>query len=96
MNFIIPQNFNFKNKFLGLIDYPTLILDFIYLIFLNSLLNIFIHDLLVKLIFIIILFFPIFLLSLFSFNNESFIYVLFYIIKYYFSPRLYILNDVEK
>lgn len=40
MNFIIPQNFNFKNKFLGLIDYPTLILDFIYLIFLNSLLNI--------------------------------------------------------
>ena len=66
MNFIIPQNFNFKNKFLGLIDYPTLILDFIYLIFLNSLLNIFIHDLLVKLIFIIILFFPIFLLSLFS------------------------------
>ena len=71
MNFIIPQNFNFKNKFLGLIDYPTLI-------------------------FIIILFFPIFLLSLFSFNNESFIYVLFYIIKYYCSPRLYILNDVEK
>ena len=69
MNFIIPQNFNFKNKFLGLIDYPTLILDFIYLIFLNSLLNIFIHDLLVKLILIIILFFPIFLLSLFSFNN---------------------------
>ena len=96
MNFIIPQNFNFKNKFLGLIDYPTLILDFIYLIFLNSLLNIFIHDLLVKLIFIIILFFPIFLLSLFSFNNESFIYVLFYIVKYYFSPRLYILNNVEK
>ena len=84
MNFIIPQNFNFKNKFLGLIDYPTLILDFIYLIFLNSLLNIFIHDLLVKLIFIIILFFPIFLLSLFSFNNESFIYVLFYIIKFHF------------
>ena len=96
MNFIIPQNFNFKNKFLGLIDYPTLILDFVYLTFLNSLLNIFIHDLLVKLIFIIILFFPIFLLSLFSFNNESFIYVLFYIIKYYCSPRLYILNNVEK
>ena len=69
MNFIIPQNFNFKNKFLGLIDYPTLILDFIYLIFLHSLLHIFIHDLLVKLIFIIILFFPIFLLSLFIFNN---------------------------
>ena len=88
MNFIVPQNFNFKNKFLGLIDYPTLIL--------NSILNIFVHDLLVKLIFIIILFLPIFLISLFSFNNESFIYVLFYIIKYYFSPRLYILNDVEK
>ena len=81
MNFIVPQNFNFKNKFLGLIDYPTLIFDFIYLSVLNTILNIFIHDLLVK---------------LFSFNNESFIYVLFYIVKYYFSPRLYILNNVEK
>ena len=57
MNFIVPQNFNFKNKFLGLIDYPTLIFDFIYLSVLNTILNIFIHDLLVKLIFIIILFF---------------------------------------
>ena len=96
MNFIVPQNFNFKNKFLGLIDYPTLIFDFIYLSVLNTILNIFIPYLLVKLNFIIILFLPIFLMSLFSFNNESFIYVLFYIVKYYFSPRLYILNNVEK
>ena len=96
MNFIVPQNFNFKNKFLGLIDYPTLIFDFIYLSVLNTILNIFIHDLLVKLIFIIILFLHICVMSLFSFNNESFIYVLFYIVKYYFSPRLYILNNVEK
>ena len=74
MNFIVPQNFNFKNKFLGLIDYPTLIFDFIYLSVLNTILNIFIHDLLVKLIFIIILFLPIFLMSLFSFNNELFMF----------------------
>ena len=65
MNFIVPQNFNFKNKFLGLIDYPTLIFDFIYLSVLNTILDIFIHDLLVKLIFIIILFLPIFLMILF-------------------------------
>ena len=70
MNFIVPQNFNFKNKFLGLIDYPTLIFDFIYLSVLNTILDIFIHDLLVKLIFIIILFLHIFLMSLFCFNNE--------------------------
>ena len=96
MTFIIPQNFNFKNKFLGLIDYPTLFFDFVYLFLLNSFLNFFINDLLFKLILIIILFLPIFLLSLISFNHESFIYVLFYIVKYYFSPRLYILNNVEK
>ena len=27
MNFIIPQNYKFKNKILGIIDYPTAILN---------------------------------------------------------------------
>ena len=30
MKFIFPQNFNFKNKILGIIDYPTAIFNVIY------------------------------------------------------------------
>ena len=29
MKFIFPQNYKFKNKFLGIIDYPTIILNVI-------------------------------------------------------------------
>ena len=30
MNFIFPKNYNFKNKFLGFIDYPTIFLNIIW------------------------------------------------------------------
>ena len=30
MKFIFPQNYNFKNKLLGIIDYPTAIFNVIY------------------------------------------------------------------
>ena len=30
MKFVIPQNYNFKNKFLGIIDYSTLIINVIF------------------------------------------------------------------
>ena len=33
MKFIFPQNYSFKNKFLGIIDYSTLIINLIFYIF---------------------------------------------------------------
>ena len=55
MKFIFPQNFNFKNKLLGIIDYPTAIFNVIYFLLLFSICNLIISNLTVK-IFILVIF----------------------------------------
>ena len=40
MKFIIPQNYNFKNKILGIIDYSTAILNIIWYFIIFIILNI--------------------------------------------------------
>ena len=75
--FIIPQNFNFKNKFLGFIDYSTLI--FLIICYLISYL----------IINFIILNGPLTLLSIIGFYNENIVYVLYYIIKFFKNQNIY-------
>ena len=91
MKFIFPQNYNFNFKFFGFLDYKTLFFNLIYffIIFLFS--NIFskINN---KIIFIIIFYFPILLISLFGFNQENIIYVFKYIFIYLKKPKLYLYN----
>ncbi len=92
MNFIIPRNYKLNIKLFGLFDYSTAILDLIILILLICLSNIIFNSIKLKVFIVIAIFFPIFLLSIFSFNQESFISVLHYIIKFIVNPK-YILYD---
>ena len=41
MKFIIPQNYNFKNKLLGFMDYSTAVFNVIWALFVFLLINIF-------------------------------------------------------
>lgn len=88
MKFIFPQNYNFKSKILGWIDYSTAILDVVWAVLTFGFVNLFHFDLTVKIFIFVIFFFPIFLLSIVGFNGENIIYVCTYILKYIFRPKI--------
>lgn len=87
MKFIFPQNYNFKSKLLGVIDYSTIFLnlfwDFLIFIFINIFNNINI-----KIFVFFILCFPLFLFSITGFNGENITYVMTYIIKFILKQKL--------
>ncbi len=90
MKFIFPQNYNFKNKLFGILDYSSLILNIIWDVIIFILINLFFKSLNIK-IFIFVLFcFPILLFSIIGFNHENIVYILIYIINYIKSPKLYL------
>lgn len=90
MNFIFPQNFNFKNKLLGFIDYPTAIFNIIYFIILLFICNLLIRSINLKIFIIIFFYFPFFLLTVLDFNHENILYFLWYVIKFLFKPKIYL------
>ena len=90
MKFIFPQNFNFKNKILGVIDYPTPIFNVIYFFFIYGFFNIFVSNLTLKIFFIILFYFPIFLISIIDFNHENILYFFWYMIKFMIRPKIYL------
>lgn len=90
MNFIIPQNYKFKNKILGIIDYPTAVFNIIWNIILYFFLKNFLANITVKIFIFSSLSFPILLLTIISFNNESPIYTARYIIKFLLKPKIYL------
>lgn len=92
MKFIFPQNYNFKNKILGIIDYTTLIFNIIWIALTVFLLNIIFNNLNIKIFFTIIFCFPIIILSLIGFNGENILYVFSYMFKYIFKQKLYLYN----
>ena len=90
MKFIFPQNYNFRSKFLGFIDYSTAILNVLWATFVFCILNILIFSLKIKIFIFIILCLPVLIFSFVGFNHENIIYVLFYILKYIHSPKVYL------
>lgn len=90
MKFIFPKNYNFKNKIFGFIDYSTAIFNIICFFILFSICKLLFSNLNLKILFLIITYFPIFLLSIIGFNNENIVYIIFYIVKYLVRPKLYL------
>ena len=90
MKFIFPQNYNFKTKFLGIIDYPTAILNIIVWITVFIIAKMFNLSILITIIIFIIICFPLFLISIFGFHQENIIYVLKYIFTYFRNPKIYL------
>lgn len=94
MNFIIPRNYKFKNKILGIIDYPTALFNLIWNALLYFLLKNIIVSLTIKIFIFSTLSFPILLLTIISFNNESPIYTIKYIIRFLIKPKIYLFKKI--
>lgn len=89
MKYIFPQNYAFKNKLFGFIDYSTLALNIIWDAFIFCVLDILFSNTTLKLSLLIIFCFPLFLFSIIGFNHENFLNVLVYLFKFIKRPKIY-------
>ena len=90
MKFVFPQNYNFKNKLFGIIDYSTVFLNLVWDIFIFALSNVIFSSWTIKIFVIVIFCFPLLLLSFIGFNGENILYVCYYLIKFVLKPKLYL------
>lgn len=87
MKFIFPQNYSFKNKLFGVIDYNTIILNIIWDFFVFIFINLF-NNLNIKIFLFVVFCFPLFIFSFSGFNGENIVYVISYITKYLLKNKL--------
>jgi hypothetical protein len=90
MKFIIPKNYNYHLKILGLIDYPTAIFNLLVLGLLWLLFSPLFPNILRKTAVVIILYLPLLLITIVESQNESSIYRIYYIIKFFVKPKIYL------
>ena len=92
MHFVFPQNYKFKNKLFGFIDYTTAIINIIWWVLIFKILKFFPVYLSIKITIFIVLSVPLFLFSLLGFNNENIVYFLYYIFKFLKNRRVYVFS----
>ena len=77
MHFVIPQNYNFRSRLFGLFDYPTLIFNVVWFVFLFAISNLCFADVEVKIVFCTILYLPVFIFSFIGVRGENLFAVVF-------------------
>lgn len=90
MKFIFPQNYDFKNKLLGIIDYSTAFINLVWYALVFIFVHLFFKDLTLKIFIFVIFCFPLLLFSFAGFNGENIIYVFSYLIRYLLKPKLFL------
>lgn len=88
--YIFPQNYNFKNKLFGLIDYSTIIFNIIWYLFIYSLFSFIIKSFYFKICLFIIFSLPVFLVTITGINNENILYIIFYLLKFLKNRQIYL------
>lgn len=96
MKFIFPQNYNFKNKILGVFDYTTVFVNVVWSAFIILLANLLFKNLNTKIFIFIFFCFPLVLFSIAGFNGENIITVLKYMFKFFFSQKLFLFSKKKK
>lgn len=94
MNFIFPENYNFKNKLFGLFDYSTVIINIIWAFLMFQISKMLPFSLNIKISVFIIFYFPLLLFSIFGFNNENIFYFLSYMFKFVKNRRIYFFSKL--
>ncbi len=95
MKFIFPQNYNFKNKLFGFIDYSTLFLNILYGALVFCILDLLFNNFSIKISLFIILYFPLLIFSIAGFNHENIIYVIIYLFKYFKSKKIFFYSKIN-
>ena len=93
--FIFPQNYNFKSKLFGIIDYSTATFNVIWIALVFLLLKLFSLKLKVKVFIMITLCLPILIFSITGLNGENIFNVLYYILKYVVKPKAYVFKKIK-
>ena len=86
----IYKNYKRDNKWMGIIDYKTLVIIVIYVIVLFSVIKVLNFNLKVSFYLFILFLLPVFVLISFNSKNISVIDLIFVIIKFFYSKRIYI------
>lgn len=94
MNFIFPENYNFKNKLFGLFDYSTVIINIIWAFLMFQISKMLPFNSNIKISVFIIFYFPLLLFSIFGFNNENIFYFLSYMFKFVKNRRIYFFSKL--
>lgn len=90
MNFIFPQNYDYKYKVFGMFDASTVFVNLFWALLVYFFIKLFSFTLLIKIYMFIILYFPVFLISIIGFNGENVIYVCVYIYKFNKNRKIYL------
>lgn len=96
LKFIFPQNYHFKNKIFGMIDYSVAVVNIIWIAFIGLLLHLFIQDINIKIVVFIIFCFPVFLLSISGIHGENIIYIFIYMSKFIFRQKIFFYTKTDK
>lgn len=89
MKFIFPQNYNFRNKLFGMVDYSTAFVNLLWYIFVFILVNFIFNDLTLKIFIFVTFCFPLFLFSFSGFNGQNILYVFSYLLSFFFKNKLF-------
>ena len=92
MKFIFPQNYNFKNKLFGFIDYSTAIINVLWYALVFFILKVINISFTIKIYCFIALCFPLLLFSLLGFNHENIFYFTSYMCKFIKNRKIYFFN----
>lgn len=92
MKYIFPQNYKFNFKILGLLDYPTAILNVVYALLIFFISKLLFSSFNIKIIVFIIFYFPFLLFSIIGVNGENLLITLYYLFKYFFKRKLLFYN----
>ena len=89
MKYIIPENYDYKNKLFGILDYKSAIFILVFIIIVWKFFSLFIKSIITLISFMIIICLPIILLIFYNSTNENLINILYYFIKFLIKPKIY-------
>ena len=89
MKFIFPQNYNFKNKLFGVIDYTTIVVNVIWSCLVFLIVFLIFKDWSFRIFLLITFSFPLLLFSIAGFHGENIVYVISYLFKFVFGQKLF-------
>lgn len=94
--YFFPENYNKKEKFLGIIDYKTLIIVTIICLIVFYTLKYIVMNIKLKIaLFIVLAGFPT-IIILIGINGENMVDFIKYILKFFISPRVYVYRKTEE
>ena len=89
MKFVFPQNYNFKNKLFGVIDYTTIFVNVVWSALVFLIFFLLVQDWSFRIFLVITFSFPLILLSIAGFQGENIVYVLSYLFRFIFGQKLF-------